>query len=309
MRRCRALVSHSAEVPATGPPTLIQSVRVWGLPRTGGGMTCESWAAGAGVPPAAIEPPTGWQPAVRLGASGQADLDLPVLDGERRPIGMVRLGLTTQGPQPAAVEIWQPDASLSMRLDPLHHWYSEAAHPLARFSTHVRLASGQGMPGLAREVSGPAYLPNIGQSELFGRGHGARLAGLHHGLAVPLPDEAGGQVAVLLSGAAQPLARRVELAIDDQGGWRCIGGHCMRDGDLWARHLRRPWGHPLLGAVSDTRRAATDLQRSRFIGAQLLRRQNPSAPDPWFAPLDAHAVLSWTFHEPGTAARLLMLWL
>jgi hypothetical protein len=218
----------------------------------------------------------------------EVELALPVADARGQVSGHVLLRLLASDGLPAAVEIWSPEGPDAIRLQAEQSWYSPAARAMARYSRDAQLVIGYGLPGLAWELSSPAYLGRIGRSELFSRNLGAHQAGLFHGLALPLPAVCGGQVVLMMCGPDQPPALRTEICVDDGDRWRLVAGHCWRDGALTAGIHESA-----LGAVP----TLPDGQAGLLKGSQI-----PSGDgEALLGSLDAESVLHWVF--PGTDGR------
>ncbi|MEO8297229.1 MAG: hypothetical protein ABI574_05420 [Burkholderiales bacterium] len=276
---------------------LIQSVLLWeGSPHTPPRLR-DAWATAPHFD--AFAAPPSWFEAqiVEHPAPGEsATVFIPVPGAEPGSAAVLSLTLACAAGQPGGLEIWRADeAQQADTLVLRGGWYSDAAHPMAVQTRHTRLPYGVGLPGLAWELASPAYFSHIGTSQMFVRADSALQAGLHHGLA--MPDITGSTVITLLTGAAQPLARRVELSVADLGAWRCVAGHCQRDGDLYAYHLDKPWGAGLIDEVAGNH------------GPQLLQRQDHAAHAACFDALGADVLLTWPFRDGRATPMMLSLWL
>jgi len=284
---------------------LIQSLALWdsnadGVPQLRAHWSASTKAAALLAPINATRPlaPEVWrdiQITDRSDGHQRATVSIPV----RPPVGsdfaLLTLGLSCAAGQPAALESWvcpQPQGNaLSLR----RGWYSEAATPMAQLSQHTWLPYGVGLPGLAWELAAPAYFGQIGTSQMLAHATSPLLADLHHGLAFPAAT--GHSVLALLSCAAQPIARRVELSVSEHGVLRRVGGYCQRDGDLFPKTVEKPWGASLLAGLTATRGPAI-----AFRDADLSR------PSPFDA-LDAQVLLSWPFLGEGGTITVMALWL
>jgi len=220
---------------------------------------------------------------------------VPAADASGSPAGIVVFDVGADPSSPAAVELWDSNTGLAPALTLRRGWYSDAAAPMARFSSHTRFARGAGLPGMAWQLQSPAYLGRLSSSELFLRSYSASQVGLQHGLAIPAAD--GGAVILLLAGHQQPIARRVELAAVGHGGIRSLCGHCQRDGDLFSPALKAPCGAALIESCARS-------------GRPSLTRQGAGHDiDGWLAALGATALLTWPFLADPAAPVVLALWL
>ncbi len=283
---------------ATADNPLVCEVSIWDVDDRGSIAWRQGWrrdgkAATARIPhPAQVGAREDWAtPPLAIDTDDDGATRVAILTDD----ALVVFGVSCDAAQPAAVEVWQaaPAGDLAHRL--LYHWCSDAAEPMARASRHARLPWGIGLPGLAFEVAAPVFLNDLAHSEAFARGFAAERVGLYQGLAIPAGT---GNAAVAFLSAQQPmLARRVALVAPEDGGLRCLAGYCLRDGELFDTAPGDPWGDDIADLVQGSN------------GPILLMRDDSSTSQRLFAPLQAEALLAWSFNRPAEVARTLLLWL
>lgn len=106
------------------------------------------------------------------------------------------------------------------------------------------------------------------------------------------------KVAVLMSGAATPIARQVELGFESERDWRRVGGHCMHDGNLHPSVADAPLGSGIFG----TQAGCAEIR--------LVLKGDGSPLDSTFDRLKAKALLVMKASGgKGALGRLLALWL
>lgn len=263
--------------------TLINDIALWTCDEAGQANWQAGWSASTRAP----------EPDDDEGLPGMS-VTIPVLDEAGVQTAMVRLGISADLAQPAALEVWhnesEPPAPLSLQ----DAWYTRRAAAMAQQSSNTPLPWGVGLPGIAMEMQTAVYLGGLDRSELFQRAHSASQAGIFHGLAIPV--EADASAVMLLSGTEQPIARRIEMVRVDGANPYCIGGYCQRDGDLYARIDGPPHGAQLLQAAIESRGPALFAHgESPEVTVQL-------------AAMGAQALLVWPFFRGTSSPVWMAIW-
>lgn len=283
---------------ATLEDPLLSEISIWDVDAYGGLAWRQGWRRGGHASPAQIPHPprvgahNGWgTPSLAVGSRDDvsARVTIPADDS------LVVFGLSCDAAHPAALEVWQdePDGAPVHQL--LNAWCTDAAASLQFASRQARLPWGIGLPGLVFEIEAPVFLNGLAHSDAFARGYAAERVGLCQGLAIPA---GAGKAAVAILAAQHPtLARRVALVVPDGSGLRCLAGHCQRDGELFDAAPGEPWGDEVAQLV----RTAN--------GPVLLTSDGSATRHRLLAPLNAEALLAWSFNRPAEVARTLLLWL
>lgn len=283
---------------ATADHPLVCEVSIWDVDDRGSVAWRQGWrrggkAATARIPhPAQVGTREDWAtPTLAIDTDDDGATRVAILTDD----ALVVFGVACDAAQPAAVEVWQASPAGDLAHQLLYNWCSDAAAPLARASVHARLPWGTGLPGLAFEVAAPVFLNDLAQCEAFARGFAAERVGLYQGLAIPAGT---GNAAVAFLSAQEPtLARRVALVAPEDGGLRCLAGYCRRDGELFDTAPGAPWGDDIAELIQTS------------DGPVLLTPDGSSASQRLLAPLQAEALLAWSFNRPAEVARTLLLWL
>lgn len=290
-------------------PTLIRSIAIWEQDGLDAPMLRSSWRADDDPRDA----PCGWtarpwqdsQWGARLRASVLTDdatadivtLTAPLLGSNEGPARYVQMQLASEAGHPAAVEIWNAPDNHCGSLQWQHGWYSPAAAPLAELAPQLHIPEGVGLPGLAWQVQSPAYFGQLDSSEMFLRAYSAMTLGLQHGLAIPATGDDG--IVVLLTGAQQPIARRLELAAVRDDGICLIGGHCQQAGALYASACEVPWAAPLMASALAARQPLLATRTDDSVTDGLRHAM---------AAIDAQAVLAWPFNDGRSGPMVMSLW-
>jgi hypothetical protein len=113
--------------------------------------------------------------------------------------------------QVGAIELWHAKQGADeMRL--VDGYYGPSGAAFAAVSRAAVFRKGVGLPGTAWEIGEPFFIEDLGRSTRFLRAAAARPAGINRGLGIPCPTRDGTNcVLAFLSGAATPIARRIEV--------------------------------------------------------------------------------------------------
>jgi hypothetical protein len=119
-----------------------------------------------------------------------------------------------------AIEVWsnRQQADYISVLD----GYYGTLHQFEALSRQIKMAKGEGIPGLVWASGKPVLIDNIGQPEAFVRGVEAQQAGITTCIGIPIAkhgDET--YVMTFLSAKATPLAKRIQIWLPNKIG-QCL---------------------------------------------------------------------------------------
>ncbi len=134
-----------------------------------------------------------------------------------------------------AIEVWRDNGS-SLELDGGYYGNATAFETV---SQRTHFSNGQGLPGGVWAAQTPILMRDLGAGYGFLRAAAAGLAGLKHGLGLPVPAPGkGAYVLTVLSSANTPVARRFEIwdarpaMVGATRRAVLIDGICEREGPL-----------------------------------------------------------------------------
>lgn len=171
----------------------------------------------------------------RTAAAKQAGLTcgiaIPIFSGEFL-LAVVLFLCGDDEEQAGAIEVWgNKDAAALGVID----GYYGTLHHFETLSRQIKLAKGQGIPGLVWQSGMPVLIEDIGRPDLFARSQEARQAGITTGLGIPVSG-ASGQTYIMafLSAKATPIAKRIQIWIPDAQRKQlvCQQGYSKNGNDL-----------------------------------------------------------------------------
>ncbi|MBL1264314.1 GAF domain-containing protein [Methylomicrobium sp. RS1] len=178
------------------------------------GLPGKAWAAGHPIVLSRFEDSYFKRTAAAQKAGLTCGIAMPIFSGDFL-LAIVVFLCGDDREQAGAIEVWCNEPAAPETLHVLDGYYGSLGQ-FEALSRQIRLAKGQGIPGMAWEAGMPVLTEDIGLAAGFPRAEEAQKSGVATGLGIPFihGDE---QVYAItfLSANATPLAKRIQIWVPD----------------------------------------------------------------------------------------------
>lgn len=195
------------------------------------GLPGKAWAAGHPIVMTKFEPAYFKRTAAAQNAGLTCGIALPIFSGEFL-LAVVVFFCGDDEDHAGAIEVWRnnPDDHDTLEIMAGYYgtldFFENATKPL-------KMAKGQGLPGLTWASNLPVLIENIAETADFLRSSEARQAGITTGLGIPICNVSNQQyVMAFLSAKSTPIAKRIQIWLPEGNQLICQTGYSKADNEL-----------------------------------------------------------------------------
>jgi hypothetical protein len=197
------------------------------------GLPGKAWAAGHPIVMTKFEPAYFKRTTAAQKAGLTCGIALPIFSGEFL-LAVVVFFCGDDEDHAGAIEVWCNNPDDPDTLEIMAGYYGTLDY-FENATKSLKMARGQGLPGLTWALNLPVLIENIAETADFLRSNEARQAGISTGLGIPIFNTNNQHyVMAFLSAKATPIAKRIQIWLPEGNQLICQTGYSKADNELAA---------------------------------------------------------------------------